>query len=152
MVESPYFSSVSLDFDRGGFSWNGSKMDFFRYFGAVPFDHIFERKLKFSAAKSKSGVASFRTKVLFFWLFWAPETAHPLFGWGKKSRLSRTVESLASFLIERPSFWSKLWEILRIRWLQNANFFDVRVNVAANVSVNVSEIGEKSACPVIFLP
>ena len=81
-------------------------MVFFRYFRAVPFDHIFERKLKFSAAKSKSGVAYFRTKVLFFWLFCAPETANPLLDWGKKSRLSPTVELLACsvqtalFLIE----------------------------------------------------
>ena len=96
MVERPYFSSVSLDFGRGGSSWNGSRVDFSRYFGAVPFDHIFERKFKFSAAKSKYGVASFRTKVLFFWLFCAPETANPLLGWSKKSRLSPTVELLAS--------------------------------------------------------
>ena len=73
-------------------------MGFFRYFSAVPFDHIFERKLKFSAAKSKSGVASFRTKVLFFWLFCAPETANPLLGSGRKSRLFPTVELLASRL------------------------------------------------------
>ena len=71
-------------------------MGFFRYFSAVPFDHIFERKLKFSAVKSKSGVASFRTKFLFSWSFCAPETANPLLGWGKKSRLSRKVELLAS--------------------------------------------------------
>ena len=41
-------------------------MGFFRDFSAVPFDHIFERNMKFSAAKSKSGVASFRTKISVF--------------------------------------------------------------------------------------
>ena len=81
-------------------------MGFFRYFSAVPFDHIFERNLKFSAAKSKSGVASFQRKVLFFWLFCAPETANPLLDSGQKSWLSPTVELLAGsvqtalFLIE----------------------------------------------------
>ena len=82
------------------------KWVFFRYFSAVSFDHIFERKLKFSAAKSKSGVASFRTKVLFFWLFCAAESANPLLDWGKNSGLSPTVELLGCsvqtsfFLIE----------------------------------------------------
>ena len=82
------------------------KMGLSRYFSAFPFDHIFERKLKFSAAKSKSGVASFREKTLFLWTFRAPETANALLDWGKKSRLSPTVELLtcsvqtALFLIE----------------------------------------------------
>ena len=88
-------------------------------------------------------------KFLFFWLFCAPETVNLLLDWGKKRLLQKNCSPA---VFKRPCFWSKLREILQIRWLQNANFFDVRVNVAANVSVNVSEIGEKSACPVILLP
>ena len=108
-VERPLFSSVSLDFGDGDSSRTASKMDFFRYFSAVPFDHVFERKLRFSAANSKSGVASFRTKVLFFWLFCAPEIANPLLGSGKKSPLSPTVELLASSAQTTP-FLIKIWE------------------------------------------
>ena len=105
-VERPLFSSVSLDFADGDSSRTASKMDFFRYFSAVPFDHIFERKLKFSASKFNSGVASFRAKILFFWTFGAPETANRLLESGKKTHLSPTVELLACsvqtalFLIE----------------------------------------------------
>ena len=86
-------------------------MAFFRYFRAVSFDHILQRKRKFSASKSNSEVASFRTKIEFLWMFCAPETANPLLNWGKKTRLDPVVESLVSN-VQTTIFLSKISEKL----------------------------------------
>ena len=60
---------------------------------------------------SNSGVAFFRTKILFFWTFCAPETANPLLDWGKKTRLAPVVESLVSN-VQTTIFLSKISEKL----------------------------------------